>query len=76
MARIVAKVRSSDGVHWYNVTKQRVGHWTCTCKAFHFTPADDKGHRHPCKHQLKLFQGWRRGYLRTEDVQVIRPDLL
>lgn len=54
---LVASIPSQTGQDViYDIHKNGVGQWTCSCPAFQYTRPDAKGRRFPCKHLRLAFK--------------------
>lgn len=64
-----------DGRKWYDIRKQGVGLWTCSCLSYRFKKGE-VGEKSPCKHMLKLFREWRSGCPDYTEIHIHAPEEL
>lgn len=67
--------RGVDGRKFYEIRKQGVGRWTCSCLSYRFKKGE-VGKKAPCKHMLKLFNDARANCIDGTEVVVLHPEAL
>lgn len=68
-------VDGRDARKFYEIRKQGVGRWTCSCMAYRFAKGE-VGKKAPCKHMLKLFNDWSSGCTDGKEIVVLSPEAL
>lgn len=62
-----------DGRKFYEIRKQGVGRWTCSCMSYRFKKGP-VGKKSPCKHMLKVFNDWRANCVDPVEIQILLPE--
>lgn len=64
-----------DGRKFYEIRKQAVGRWTCSCLSYRFK-AGEVGQKSPCKHMLKLFVDFKKNQIDFDEIHLIKASEL